>query len=55
MPDPPQAPDLCRRNPRPPPQGRGQKGQKFADLWALVDWLAANDPAVDLLRPPQRH
>jgi hypothetical protein len=35
-------------------QAERRTGQKFADLWALVDWLAANDPAVDLLRPPQR-
>jgi hypothetical protein len=35
-------------------QAERKTGQKFADLWALVDWLAANDPAVDLLRPPER-
>jgi hypothetical protein len=35
-------------------QAERKTGQKFADLWALVDWLAANDPTVDLLRPPER-
>ena len=28
-----------------------QTGQKFADVWQLIDWLAVNDAGVDILEP----